>query len=821
MTRLYRRIKNELGLSYDINQLIPSSSGWYTIQHKGDLGSTRYSLAVKKIGFKYIILLYDRKTEQTIKIDWKENPKLNLLDNEDDSIPKDTRLTLIKDLYKNNKFKDNGYLEAKGLLSFDRFNIVKINYYSKLNYLLVPYTNFDIYPDFCGAKLIGPQGQKESIKGSSMKGAFHAHRYKPSIMAYIIGEGYPECCIAANLLPNFNVLEAGGIGNIKNILNLLLLNPENMIYLLGENDSIEQYNTLQTLFPTIKISYPPTKDTKDFGDYYLKVGADKTKEALLGLLLEQGQFGYRPLGIEDAKPVFYSKLINDIVKQSPDSVDSIFRLMTQQPWKPHNVSPKTKRAAISKLFMECAQCGSYTPDNVLPVGLWPYKKKHYYNDGDKPIIVEDGKLKRATYSDVIQTDFLLHKVPNSCPIDIYSNFTRERELTELITKCDWEEDVYAKILLGFLIQSYYAGSIEFRPHLWIMSDTSHAGKSWLSNWCTQNLVQNAFRRESGRSTSAGTAQAMASLAGLLTADEFAEEGTSYLNDARRMIELLRSASTAQAPVVLGSPEQKPIRGHIKFSALLACIEGEQLLKKQDFDRIIIIKFGKKKGHFERDVLPLFDRFVDEQKNLGFAAHALKGFYNYKKWRKNIHIILSEKYPQIGHKARGLASILAGYAVLHNTDNVIESVLRELEVSSLIKPYIISEDIIKEDIVEQILRTTISEKYTPSGDSSFKSVLNILRSQPDGKIAEMGLVLKSKHRDSKNRVILHIYCNKFRNFVEKELKLNVRNVYHRLERSKYYVKWGTSVFEDIKKTRYFKFDLSEYILGEKEELDLLK
>ena len=813
MSIFHSKIKEVLDLKDDVHKLLPLSSGWYVIQRTDNKGSRRYNLGVKKQGFHRLILLHDYKTQTTKSFVWKSKLDLNIVG--EDNKPPDTRHTLAEQYYKTNSFKDNGYLKQKGLLDFNNHDVVNVNYMHYLNYLLLPYTNFDIYPALCGAKLIGPEGEKRAIQGSQFKFAFNAHRYNANLTSYIIGEGYPECCIAMNLLPYYNVLEAGGSGNVGNLLNILTQNPDNQIYVLGEYGSEHVYSELADTYPVIKVSYPPDKGCKDFGDYYLKAGANKTKEALLGILLEQNPLGYKPLGLEDTKPVFYSQILNGIVKLSAENTDSIFRFSTPNPAVAHKASRRVKLAAISKLFMECAQCGSYTPDNVLPVGLWRYKQDYFYNDGSKVIKLIDDKLQLVSYSETIRADFLLHKVPEAVPIDINHEFTAAEELVELISACDWLEPVYAKILLGFLIQSYYAGSLTFRPHLWIMSESSHAGKSWLSNWCTTYLVTNAFKRESGRSTSAGTAQAMSSLAGLLTADEFAEENTAYLSDAKRMIELLRSASTAQAPIVLGSPEQKPIRGHVRFSALLACIEGEQLLKKQDFDRIVVIRFGRKKGGFEEKIMPRFEDFVSKHKHLGFATTALKGWKMHRKLCSELHINLASKYEEIGHKSRGLASIIAGYAVLHNSEHVIEPFIKELGESKIIKPYIISADLIKEDMLERVLRMSIQEKYVDASNNTFNTVLNILRAAPDHQIPALGLKLIIEKKQ------LNLYCNTFRNFNEKYLKLDIHYLYKQLEASKYFVKIGNSNFCSKQKTRYFQFSLKDYMIDKKEETEFLK
>ena len=809
MEKFFEKLHAKLNLATDdsVTSLEKLSSGWYLIKRSKDPISRRYNLAVKKYGFNKKVIVYDYNGGKTTTFMWNQPIALDLLE-EDDSVEKLVKPMDLSKYLDNNELKDNGYLEAKGLTAFDisAFNIVTINYHAKMNRLLIPYTNFDLFPQYVGAKLVGPKGEKSAIRNSVFKKSFHAHRYDKTLKTYIIGEGYPECAVAAVGLTYANVLEAGGVHNVLNLLKYLTQDADNIIYVMAEHGSEEVYSKIQALYPAIKVNYPPTTETKDFGDYFLKEGLSKTKEAILGLLLEQAGLGYKPLGIEGTKVVFYSKVLNSIVKLNPENTESIYRLSSLHPWAAHKIAKKDKEAAISALFMECAQCGTYSPDNVLPVGLWKNTKNnnYYYNDGSKVLKILDDKLEVQTYSSVIDSDFLLHKVPNVKPIQYIDKFTAIDELVELFGYFDWIEDLYAKILLGFLAQTYYAGAIDFRPHVWLMSETTHAGKSWIANWCKENLVTNGFTRESGRSSTSGTSQMMADLAGLLVCDEFAEKNSSYLTDAKRMIELLRSASTAAAPIVLGTPEQKPIRGHIKFSALLACIEGEALLEQQDFDRIIMLNLGKKKGHFEKDKLPKFNAFIEQKKNRGFASHCLSGFYLYKKLYPKLHVKLTGDYQHIGHKARGLASVMAGFAAFCRSEKPLESFLDQLDGSIILKGYTARKQLFREreDIVEQILRTVITEKYAYIGETVLKTVLQLLTDSATEKaITPLGIKLKGK--------LLNIYVSEFSNFNNKYLKLNRNYLYKKFTESKYFVKISNSYFNH-KKTRYFQFDLTSYI-----------
>ncbi len=800
MDSFYAKLKEVLQLPEgdEILNLVKLSSGWYLIKRKADLKSRRYNLAYKKIGFSQLITIHDWKLNKNYSFNW--TPDLNL-ESTTEALPK--KVLNFDSFFEKPKIKDTTYLKSKGLHTFDLESYTLTSIGDKL---AIPYTSFEAYPMIVGVKLISPDGTKSAIKGSTFKNSFHAHRYSGTNTTFIIGEGLPECCVATSALESFNVLEIGSISNLKNILQTINKISDAVVYVMAEHGSEKIYDQLALEYSNFFFTYPPDKLTKDFGDYYLKYNLEKAKEAILGLLLEQTTLGYKPLGIEGTKSVFYSKIVNDIIKRNPEEQDIIYRLACRDPWNAHKATKKTKQQLATKVFMECAQCGTYIPNNVLPVGLWTFQEQPYYNDGTKVLKVLPDKLITKSYSSVLQSNFLVHKVSGAKPLAAFEDFNSMQELEDLFDLVHWEDPISSKLVLGFLIQSFYAGSINFRPHIWLMSDTSHAGKSWFTHWCADNLVTNSFSRESGRSTTAGTAQAMAKLAGLLTCDEFAEKDSSYMGDARKMIELLRSASTANAPIVVGSPEQKPILGHCKFSAFLACIEGEDLLKKQDMDRIIILRLIKKsKDHFEKTSLPLFKKFLKEGKHKGFPAHALKNYYLYQKHFNKIHVQLTGEMPHIGHKARGLASIIAGYAAFKKSSKVIEPFIQELRTSEILKYYAIRREVVleaKEDIIERVLRIVITDKFVFTGDSSIKTVVQILKNEFNrNAIIPLGLKLHEKR--------LRIYCTEFRNFNERFLKMNISHVYKKFSESRYFSRISNSYFNG-KKSRYFEFDLTEYL-----------
>ena len=772
MNNLYKIIKQELKLSTDVIGLDMQATGWYWVRLAGAPKNNRYNVGLKKKGFKYILLIYDFGQEVMIEKYLDFEPDLELTKNLKPKKPSGP-MEIVKDMYKDGIKKDNGYLKGKMLHKFDlsRLKVKNVTYLGQDNLLLVPYTNFNFFPEFIGAKLIKSDGYKFAVRGSALKGSFHPHRFSKDQTSYVLGEGLAECVVASNLLNSFNVLECGGCGNVKTLVEIILKNNmEATIYCLGENDSIDFYEKLKEQYPSIKVCYPPDKETKDFNDYYVKYGIKKTKEAMLGLELKQNSLGYKPLGIENTTPVFYSKLTNTIVKKDFNQVETVFRLLAISPETASTIPIADKKKTLDKVYVECCEAGDYSPDKILPVGLWTYGNKCFYNDGHKVLEVLPNKLKMYHYSSIIKSDFLLTKVPRAKALDIESDYKGTKELESILASCDWtEKKLSAKLLIGFLVQSYYAGSIDFRPHMWFQSLESHAGKSWLSTWLTLNLMPESQKREAGKSSVAGASQLMTDFAGLLACDEFAEQGSAFQIQARQMIELLRSAATAQYPFVMGGADGVPRLYNAKFSCLLSCIDGKDLLRKQDHDRVLFLYFGKKNLNFVKHIEPKFESFLRRELHLGFAKHAITGYYFYREVYAKIHAYLIDKYPEIGHRVRGLASCIAGYAAYYRSRDVVTPLLKLLPNSKVIAPYIDLEQ--NEDIVQFILRCTISERFL-SG-SGMKTVTELLNTSTC--ITPLGLKLEDQ--------FLYVYANEFHNFNKAYLRMPAHALYTKAERIK--------------------------------------
>ena len=642
-------------ISEEFDKLRKESDASYTILLKSDLKSKRYCLRI--IGINKIRLI-DRKKEIVKDFIINDANSLSNLDN--------FKKTFFEDRLKRIKGECGEHPYIKGLYDFiDKKNK---NWLISDDIIYCKYTNIELYPYTLGIK---KYPDKKSIYGSIMSGSFSAHRYSNQKKSFVIGEGFKECLIAQKIFSDFNILEAGGLYNIKNILEQL---PEySIVYILGENDSKFEYNKIKADFPFVKIAYP--KIGKDFADQYLlEKDLNSLKESMTCTNVESGDVSYKPLGINGTNLYIYSKLTKSVHCFNPGEREHILRTChSLTGWE--TLRKSEKDIYSNMIFKECVDEGEYSSENEFGVGLWNYKDKYYFNTGAQVYEVDESGVHLRRYEDVLKNDFLLVKKSTSqkfLPEDDKYDIT---PLENAIVKCDWKIPEHGKIFLGFLAQSYFAGSIDFRPTLWIMSDKTTAGKTWLTSWIIKYLAINSKIQESGKTSAAGFRQSVANFSLPVFIDEFGEKDSAYKNNTKEILELLRSAATGMSMIKIGQADQKEISQRIKFSTILSCIDGYELIGEQDYERMIFVKLiSRNKENFFNNVKPLFDACQKDQ--AAFITYVLKRFFLFKEYlNKFLQITISDFR---GHRFKGLASVLAGYSILKNSFNAGEELYSVLK-----------------------------------------------------------------------------------------------------------------------------------------------
>lgn len=774
-------------LKEDVQGLKPESGNWYTIVRVNKKESSRYGLIVCESNK---VKVFDRKKETTETFDLPKDisiPKLK-------TVEKDYHHAFDYIKYMLSKGSKQKHEYHKGLDSFVSDSILWRVYN---NEIIVPYTNFELYPKWIGAKRYPV---KKSVHGSIMKACFHPHTYDKAHETWVLGEGFKECLIASRVIESANVLEVGGCGNMSSIIKQIP--KEHLIYVMGENDSKDFYDELAEKFKHIKVTYP--SKGKDFADQYL---IDKDVEILslqiTGSSIEQKDVKYKPLGQENLRACIYSKLTKHVHKIDPSNLDAIMRTCYRTSgWE--KLKRYDKQIMANKVFDECVRVGDYMSDYEFGIGLWKYKDNYYYNTGKKVYRVEKDALKLTPYEEVLNNDFLLvqqHSMQHSLSTEPFN----PHPLEKAIDACDWAVEEHSSLFLGFLVQSLYAGAIDFRPTLWIMSDASTAGKSWLTSWIKENVLLINRAQESGKTSAAGLRQDVANFSGPVFIDEFGEKASEYQSNSREILEMLRTAVTGRAPIKLGTAEQTAIRQRIRFSAILSCIDGFGLLEEQDYERTIFVKLlSRDKDRFYREVEPLFKEL--EGKQSGFISYALKRFHLYQDWLPRFREMTLKDLK--GHRFRGLASVLCGYAVFVDSVEAAEKIYEGLKRND---PEMFSSFYVgnENDLLDKVLNHLFSTRYTDGGfsDGSLKRIQD-----------HLDFLSKFGFKLNKEKTKLYIepkLTSQFLKTVKFDSTVNPQGLSRLLKNSKYYLGTTMTRFIGSKKSYCLEFDVSYLCLRENE------
>ncbi len=755
---------------------------WFTLIRVNNPESSRFGLFISPE--KEEVKIYDRKEDKTktFKIDNKDVFKSFNVTKEEKNY--ESIYQYVKKLLVSGKKDTHSYI--KGLEDFIpndyTWRVVKKS-------ILVPYTNFDLYPAPLGAKWYP---EKKCLKGSIMKGSFHSHKFSESNETWVLGEGFKECLVASRLIESANVLEVGGCGNMQAVINKI---PKaNLIYVMGENDTKEFYNNLQKKNKHIKVTFP--NKGKDFADEYLaNKNLKEVKLQITGASITQKGMMYKPLGIEDLHMCIYSKITCSVHKIKPDKLNDTLRVC----YKPSGweaLKKYDREVFANKVFSECVRVGDYMSEHEYGVGLWEYKKRHFFNTGNVVYEVIEGGVKPVPYEEVLNNDFLLIKQSTHQQYLPDPEFDKTA-LESVIMDCDWSLAEHGKMLLGFLMQSIYAGSIDFRPTLWIMSDASTAGKSWLTSWIKENLLINHRAQEGGKTTPAGLRQDTANFSCPVFIDEFGEKGTEHTKNAREILEMLRTACTGKAPIKLGTAEQRVIRQRVRFSAILSCIDGVELLEEQDYERTIFLKIlTKDKERFFKEVEPVFRSL--EGRCRGFITYALNNFHLYKKW---LPLFLSETVKHFkGHRFKGVASVICGYAVYKNDFKAGLSLFNDLrdKDQDLFSSFYIGHS---QDVLDKVMNKLYSSRITDGNfsDGSYVRVMDTLDN-----LASFGM------KTNKEKTFLFIepkLAAQFLNLIKFETGITAEGLRRVLKNSKFFRGPSSYSFNDKNKKRYcLKFAL---------------
>jgi Bifunctional DNA primase/polymerase, N-terminal/Primase C terminal 2 (PriCT-2) len=287
-----------------------------------------------------------------------------------------------------------------------------------------------------------------------------------------------------------------------------------------------------------------------------------------------GDNGPIPLGFtKDERFAFRDRVRNLIVTPSSGqllAVQSLLGLMPFKFWAERYPSTKgfNSLRAGEALIEACRSAGPFNPQQVRGRGIW--------REGDRIIINLGGPIPATVRHQYVCFDPIR--------LDPTSEFEVQRPL-RFLQLFSWRHQQDAVLLLGWMALAPICGVLSWRPHEFIFGPTQ-TGKTTLHLFI-KNLLYPLVISTEGGSTKAGIRQTLGPDSQPILIDEF----ESDQDTVRRIMRLIRSASSADSPVLRGTPEGRAMQFSLRTTFLL-CAVNTTGMSPADQSRIVMLELIK-------------------------------------------------------------------------------------------------------------------------------------------------------------------------------------------------------------------------------------
>lgn len=207
------------------------------------------------------------------------------------------------------------------------------------------------------------------------------------------------------------------------------------------------------------------------------------------------------------------------------------------------------RAAGEALIKACRRAGPFNPLRIRGRGIWL--------EGDT-VIVNLGQP--------VESDNYLYLCFERIPLDDGSSFEAQR-LRDHLGLYNWRNPQDAGLLFGWLAMAPICGALTWRPHAFVYGP-ARSGKTTIHTVASIVLSPLAISAD-GQSTEAGIRQTLGPDSLPILLDEF--ESDQNGSTLRNILRLARSASSADTPVLRGTPEGKAMSFSLRTTFLFSAI----------------------------------------------------------------------------------------------------------------------------------------------------------------------------------------------------------------------------------------------------------
>lgn len=212
--------------------------------------------------------------------------------------------------------------------------------------------------------------------------------------------------------------------------------------------------------------------------------------------------------------------------------------------------PFLPMAAGEAVLQACREKGPFDPAVVRGRGVW--------RENDQTIVNLGGEVPPDLNHTYLA--FSRINVPTHSEVDATG-------LRDLIAQFPFKYPLDAELLFGWLCLAPLCGALEWRPHAFLFGPPN-SGKTTLHNLAA-NILKPMVISADGQSTEAGIRQSLGPDALPVVIDEF--ETDSHQSRLQGIMRLARSASSAESPLLRGTPEGKALQFSIKAMMLLSAV----------------------------------------------------------------------------------------------------------------------------------------------------------------------------------------------------------------------------------------------------------
>lgn len=217
--------------------------------------------------------------------------------------------------------------------------------------------------------------------------------------------------------------------------------------------------------------------------------------------------------------------------------------------------------------------------------------RHIYRDGERLELYEaDGDF---VYE---RGRFVPYLAEDPLPIE------QAMELRDIIGMINWERQVDADLLTGWLTLAPFGGALRWRPHVWITGSKGQ-GKSWVIEEIAGPVVGQEFGvMGQGTSTPAGVRSALASSSIATIMDEMESDNQKYADYIDQILKMYREAASGSGKTgatLHGTQDGEGRQWRVQSMALFASI-GAGIKHGADRDRFTLISIGKRTGRSSQE-----------------------------------------------------------------------------------------------------------------------------------------------------------------------------------------------------------------------------